>query len=169
MSLKVITLLFLAAVKADHDPFITCQQNIECELSMGKGSCCLYISTPNFYQQKCRSASFVNYYTKTVSYDPSTNIWTNPKDASIKNKIYCVDELKPMVPDSMMLYPFDQPWKDETFILKRDPLNKNRQTDQFYYPKQITTFELEMEHFATLLFYGTILGFWAWPFIMVNQ
>lgn len=128
-------LLAMTAVKADHDPFVTCQENIECELKLGNGACCLYIATPNFYQQKCRSASFVNYYTKTPSYDMGSQIWTNPKDPSITNKIYCVDELKMKEVESMPLYPYEQPWMDDTFILKRDPINKNRQTNQWYYPK----------------------------------
>lgn len=163
-----ILLLGLASVKADHDPFITCQENVECELKQGSGACCLHIATSNFYQQKCRSASFVNYYTKTPSYNPKTKIWTNPQDASITNKIYCVDELQPREVESMPLYPYNQTWMDDSFILKRDPVNKNRQTNQFYYPKQVTSFDDEMELFGTMVLYGWF-GFWSWPFLWISQ
>lgn len=106
--MKLITALLLAGMaRAEHDPRMTCQQNIECEQQIGKGACCLYIKTPSFFQQSCKDAAFANYYTKSPYYNPNTMIWTNPQDPTVQTEVYCVDELKVVTPDAMMLYPYN--------------------------------------------------------------
>ena len=168
--MKLVTaLMLLGLAKADHDPRVSCQQNIECEQQIGKGACCLYISTPSFFQQSCKDAAFTNYYTKSPYYNPDTMIWTNPQDTSVQTEVYCVEELMPITPKNMMLYPYNQTFMDSYFVNMRDPIHKNVQSNQFFYPKSILTEEDQEDKLLTLLFYGLTWPFLCWIYFFNDQ
>lgn len=133
----VLCILLLLTVAAGGPiPNIECMENIECEIDLGKGACCLSFFTAKGSWQRCRDASFVNYYTKSSMYDPRSRLWTNPHDHSEQILVHCVRELTPN--PLPQVYPFEQPWsKIDLVVNRRDFIYKGAQSIDFYRPKAI--------------------------------
>lgn len=112
----VTALLLSTSVKA-------CLENIECELQLGRGACCLTISSPSDTTTSCKDETFVNYYTQGPNYNPETTVWTNPNNNAISRYIYCAK--KPAEADSPFKFMYPQPFKEDRYITTRDSLVRN--------------------------------------------
>lgn len=83
--------------------------------------------------------------------------------------MYCVEELMPVTPENMMLYPYNQTFMDNDFVLMRDPIHKNVQNNQFFYPKTIQTEDDQWDKLLTLVFYGLTYPFLFWIYFFNDQ
>lgn len=70
----------------------------------------------------------------------------------------------PITPDAMMLYPYNQTFMDSYFVLKRDPIHKNVQNNQFFYPKTVLTEDDQYDKLITLTVYFFGMPFLWWMF-----
>ena len=167
--------VLLGYAQAGHDPSIECLENLQCEIDLGKGACCLSLSSATTSWQRCKEASFVNYYTKSSTYDAKTNIWTSPADSTVQLKVNCVGEMMPKVMPQK--YPFVQPWIEGDIYYKnrRDAVYKGAQTTDFYWPKTIANNWDQVDHMLTMTLYGYLT--WTFPllflplylFILINN
>ena len=162
---RALPFAVLGLVQAAHDPNVECMENLQCEIDLGKGACCLSLSSATTSWQKCREASFVNYYTKSSTYDPKSQIWTSPGDSSVQMKVACVGEMKPKVMPQR--YPFVQPWiEGDTFYAnRRDFIYQGAQTTDFYWPKTIANNWDQTDHMLTMWLYGTLV--WTFPLLFL--
>lgn len=75
-------------------------------------------------------------------------------------EVYCVEtQDDERVLQKKAAYPYPQPFMPPDFVNKRDPINKNVEAIQFYYPKRVETFEDQMDKYLITLVWGSFPPF----------
>lgn len=78
----------------------------------------------------------------------------------MKRFIKCVNEEQQIKEVELAItFPYSQPFTLPDYVNKRDPINRNINSDMFFHPKRVLSFEDQLDKYLVLLVWGNL-----WPF-----